>query len=507
MRLAPLLLTMATRPSRASARGPEHSPLALDFLFHPRSVAVAGVSPPERVEQGTFGGVSLAFYTSLLAMGFPEVHPVNPKYREVLGHRCYASVRDIPGPVDHVISCVPAHAVAGLVEDCIAKGVRSIHFFTAGFGETGDEERAELERRVVARARQAGIRVLGPNCMGLYVPASRLSFSPEFPREPGPISFISQSGGHATDLVQTAASRGVRFAKVVSYGNASDIDESALLTYLAHDPDTQVICAYVEGVKDGRRFLEALREAASRKPVVVLKGGRTAVGGRATLSHTGSLAGSMQVFDALLRLVGAIRVDSIEEMADACVAFQFLGVPEGPRVAVVGAGGGFSVYAADELTEAGLELPELPPETQEALRRFIPVAGTSVRNPVDTVTVFGEQLLYDTLSTVASAQNIDLVLLQLGFSLGRAQRDLPGAPSDEEWAQGLAAAVARARKAAGKPIGVVARTFPRRDVNERLLALVEACTARRVPVFLSLPSLARVMAKVVRWSRWRQAEA
>ncbi len=497
---------MAAGASRAEARGPDSDPLALDFLFRPRSVAVVGVSPPERLERGTFAGVSLAFLTALVEMGFPELYPVNPKYGEILGRRCYASVLDIPGPVDHVISCVPAHAVLGLVEDCIAKGVRSIHFFTAGFGETGEEERAELERRVVARAREAGIRVLGPNCMGLYVPASRLSFSPEFPRESGPISFISQSGGHATDLVQAAASRGVRFAKVVSYGNASDIDESELLSYLAHDPETRVICAYIEGVKDGRRFLAAMREAAARKPVVVLKGGRTAVGGRATLSHTGSLAGSMQVFDALLRQVGAIRVDSVEEMADACVAFQFLGVPDGPRVAVVGAGGGFSVYAADELTEAGLELPELPSETQEALRRFVPLAGTSVRNPVDTVTVFGEQLLYDTLSTVASASNIDVVLLQLGFGLGRAQRDLPGAPSDEQWARELASAVARARETTGKPIGVVARTFPKRDVNERLLALVEACIDRHVPLFLSLPGLARVIAKIVRWRRWHEVE-
>ncbi len=497
---------MAAGVSRAGARGPDSDPLALDFLFRPRSVAIAGISPPEHLERGTFGAVSLGFFTALLEMGFPEVHPVNPRHREILGRRCYSSIREIPGPVDHVISCVPAHAVPGLVEDCIAKGVRSIHFFTAGFGETGEEERADLERRVVARAREAGIRVLGPNCMGLYVPASRLSFSPEFPREAGPISFISQSGGHATDLVQAAASRGVRFAKVVSYGNASDIDESELLRYLAHDPDTKVVCAYIEGVKDGRRFLAAIGEAAARKPVVVLKGGRTAAGGRATLSHTGSLAGSMQVFDALLRQVGAVRADSVEEMADACVAFQFLGVPEGPRVAVVGAGGGFSVYAADELSEAGLELPELPAQTQAELRRFVPLAGTSVRNPVDTVTVFGEQMLYDTLRIVASAPNIDSVLLQLGFGLGRAQRDLPGAPSAEEWARQLASAVARAREDSGKPIGVVARTFPRRDVNERLMALVEACVECGVPLFLSLPGLARVLAKIVRWRRWHASQ-
>jgi acyl-CoA synthetase (NDP forming) len=286
---------------------------SLDDIFHPRSVAIAGVS----TQQPGFAGVGVGFLLSLMELGFPAVYPVNPKYQEIEGLRCYRSVLDIDGPVDHVISSVPARIVPQLVEDCIAKGVRSVHFFTAGFRETGDDEMADLEAQVVGRLTGADIRVFGPNCMGLYVPESKLAFMPGFPVESGPVGFISQSGGNAGEMVYTAAARGIRFSKVVSYGNASDIDESELLSYLATDTQTDVICAYIEGVKDGRRFFQALRQAASAKPAVVLKGGRTSAGSRAVMSHTASLAGSLEVFDSLCRQVNAVRVNSVEETTRA----------------------------------------------------------------------------------------------------------------------------------------------------------------------------------------------
>src|SRR6266542_2406469 len=293
------MTTAETRPGPAAT---------LDVIFHPRSVAIAGVS----TQQPGFAGVGLGFLLSLMELGFPAVYPVNPKYPEIEGLKCYASVLDIEGPVDHVISSVPARIVPQLVEDCITKDVRSVHFFTAGFRETGDDEMADLETQVVGRLTGAGIRVFGPNCMGLYVPESKLAFMPGFPTDAGPVGFISQSGGNAGEMVY----------EVVSYGNASDIDESELLSYLAGDPKTNVICAYIEGVKDGRRFLQALRDAAAAKPVVVLKGGRTASGTRAVMSHTASLAGSVAVFDSLFRQVNAVRVKSVDEMADLAVAFR-----------------------------------------------------------------------------------------------------------------------------------------------------------------------------------------
>src|SRR5438034_101983 len=281
---------------------------SLNDIFHPRSVAIAGVS----TLQPGFAGVGMGFLLSLMELRFPAVYPVNPKYQEIEGLRCYASVLDIDGPVDHVISSVPARIVPQLAEDCIAKGVRSVHFFTAGFRETGDDEMADLETQVVGRLTGSGIRVFGPNCRGLYVPESKLAFMPGFPAEVGPVGFISQSGGNAGEMVYTAAVRGIRFSKVVSYGNASDIDESELLSYLAADPQTDVICACIERVTDGRRFFEAMGEAAGVKPVVVLKGGRTASGTRAVMSHTARLAGSLAVFDSLCAQVNAVRVDSVD---------------------------------------------------------------------------------------------------------------------------------------------------------------------------------------------------
>ncbi|TMB67115.1 MAG: CoA-binding protein, partial [Chloroflexi bacterium] len=185
-----------------------------------------------------------------------------------------------------------------------------------------------------------------------------------------------------------------------------------------------VICAYIEGVKDGRRFFQAMREAARAKPVVVLKGGRTAAGTRAVMSHTASLAGSLDVFDSLCRQVNAVRVNSVEEMADLAVAFRYMSAPAGPGVAVVGGGGGFSVFAADEIDDAGLNCPVLPQNTQRALSEINPVAGTSVRNPVDTIAIFEPPKLEQTLRIIGEAENIDAILYHTSFSWGRGRRSM-----------------------------------------------------------------------------------
>ena len=488
------------KASRAKARG------GLDLLFRPRSVAVAGASPP----QPGFGGVGAGFVIALKDIGCPAVYPVNPSHQEIEGLKCYASLLEIEGPVDHVISSVPARVVASLVDDCIAKGVRSIHFFTAGFSETGEEELAELEAQVVRRAVDAGIRVIGPNCMGLYVPTSHLSFMPGFPVEPGNIAFISQSGGNAADMVFTSAARGIRFSKVVSYGNAADIDESELLDYLTDDPESEIICAYIEGVKDGRRFFQAMRKAAAAKPVIVLKGGRTEAGTRAVHSHTGSLAGSMRVFDALLRQVGAVRADSVQEMVDLAVAFRCAGLAEsgpgafsGPGVAVVGGGGGFSVFAADELDEAGLSCPVLPEATQQALREFHPVAGTSVRNPVDTIVIFDPAKLRETVGIIGSAENIHAVMFHISFSFGGWRRSASWF-DPQSYRERAVEALVQARAECGKPIIIVLR--PPLDVQamEQSMAFQELCWRADIPVFPSIPRAANAFAKLLRWSQARE---
>lgn len=478
---------------------PESTARGLDLIFHPRSVAIAGVS----TQQPGFAGVGLGFLLSLMEMSAsdgPAVYPVNPKYPEIEGLKCYASILDIEGPVDHVISSVPARIVPQLVEDCIAKGVRSVHFFTAGFRETGDAEMTDLEAQVVSRLTGAGIRVFGPNCMGLYVPESRLSFMPGFPAEPGPVGFISQSGGNAGEMVYTSAVRGIRFSKVVSYGNAADIDESELLSYLGGDAETELICAYIEGVKDGRRFFEAMRRAAAAKPLVVLKGGRTSAGTRAVMSHTASLAGSLEVFDSLCRQVNAVRVNSVEEMADLAVAFRFLNAPAGPGVAVVGGGGGFSVFAADEIDDAGLQCPVLPEHTQKALGGINPVAGTSVRNPVDTIAIFEPPKLEQTLRIIGEAENIDVIMYHTSFSWGRGRRSVAMLGADPiHYMQMQVQQMVKARDASGTPIVVVLR--PPLDVEsmERTAAFQEKCWRAGFPVYPTIPRAANAIAKTLRW--------
>ena len=480
--------------------GQEGDPSGLDYIFHPRSVAVVGASTQ-------FGpaGMGAAFLLSIQDMGFEGgLYPVNPKHQEVLGLKCYPSLLDIPGPVDHVIFSIPVQAVLDVVEDCIAKGVKTMHFFTAGFSETGEEEGAEVERQVVQRARQAGIRLIGPNCIGIYCPAAKLAFGPGSPRRPGPVGFLSQSGGNAADLLTIAAPRGIRFSKVISYGNAADLNESDFLEYLAEDPETEIIGAYIEGVKDGRRFFRAMRRASARKPLVILKGGRTESGDRAAFSHTASLAGSLAVLRALIRQVGAVEVNDLDELTDMLVIFRFFErPPAGRRVAIVGGGGGFSVYAADQVDEEGLKAPVLSQRVQEELRRFNPVAGTSVRNPVDTMAIMNPARLADTLRLVASDESVDVVLSHGGFGWGPGRVATAMGLDLSKLMEALVDALVRAREAVRKPIAVVMYTPPLLEATQYSLRFQERCWQEGFPVFPSIPRAAKAIARMVAWREAR----
>lgn len=463
----------------------------LDYIFHPRSVAIAGVSSTPQGGAGMGGG--MGFLDSIREMGFRgPLYPINPKASQIAGLPCYPSLRDAPGPVDHVISSVPAPVVPRLVEDAIATGVKTIHFFTAGFSETGEADRVELEQQAMARLRTAGIRVIGPNCMGLYVPSAGLSFMPGFPIESGHTAFISQSGANAGDFVRAAAARGVRFSKVVSYGNAADLNEADFFAYAADDPETHQIFAYIEGVRAGRRFVEALRHAARRKPVVILKGGRTAAGARAAASHTGSLAGSLDVFDALCRQSGALRVPTLDDLVDLAVAFHFLPPPAGKGVAVVGAGGGTSVLAADAIDAAGLEVPPLPEEVQAELRRFTPVAGTSVRNPLDVMSIFETEQFVTTMRLAAQADVIDMVLFHTNFDWRR--RGADGSRLNET-VQNLI----RAGEASPKPIAVSVKPALSSDGAVETISFMDACARAGIAVFPGIDRAARALAGLVRW--------
>ncbi|MBW2059925.1 MAG: CoA-binding protein [Deltaproteobacteria bacterium] len=349
----------------------------LEEILHPQSIAVVGASGNPHVP-------GYQFTACLLKYGFQgKVYPVNPKHSEIAGLKVYPDIREIPGSVDYVISSVPASQVLGLVKDCASKGVKALHLFTARFSETGRQEATELEQQILEEAKKGGIRIIGPNCMGLYYPRQGISFSDAMPKESGPVGLISQSGQLAEELGRYSALRAVYFSKAISYGNALDFNECDFLDYFAQDPETKFILMYVEGIRDGERFMNALRQAASIKPVAVLKGGRGMSGTRAAASHTASLAGSQKIWPTLVTQAGAVSAASPEELIDLAAAFTFLPPISSLRVGVAGGGGGASVLAADLCEEAGLDVIPLPAEIREELKRNGSAIWDWIGNPVD----------------------------------------------------------------------------------------------------------------------------
>ena len=350
----------------------------LDFVFSPRSIAIVGASsnPDSRANQN--------FLQPLLDFGYPgRIYPVNPYITEVMGLKAYANMQDIPEPVDYVICGIPALLTPGLIQDCVAARARVVNIYSAGFSETGEEEGIRLERELLRISRQSGVRLIGPNCLGIHCPTAGMTLESSIPKESGSTSFLSQSGGNARELILSGAERGIFLNKLVSYGNALDLNEADFLEYFARDEGTRIIAAYIEGIKQPQRFVQALREASVAKPVIVLKGGKTEAGTGAVNSHTGSLSGSKETWDTLCRQTGAMQVHDLEEMVDAIMAFSCLKPPRGRRIGIVGIGGGASVQAADDCENAHLLVPALPPELRQELRRFNPPAGTGLRNPVD----------------------------------------------------------------------------------------------------------------------------
>ncbi len=357
------------------------------------------------------------FGSALLEFGYKgKIYFVNPKYAEFLGRRVYPSLRAIPGTVDYVISCVPASEVLGILNDCPQKGVKAVHLFTARFSETGRQDAIELEQEILRVARKHGIRIIGPNCIGFYDPSQGISMANELPKEPGPVALLSQSGGVLRQVPTISALRGVYFSKGISYGNALDLNESDFLEYLVQDPATRIIMMYIEGVKDGRRFFNTLRQATSAKPVIILKGGRGKSGTIAAASHTAAIAGSMRIWETLIRQTRAVSAASIDEMIDIAAAFRFLPPMRGLRAGVIGGGGGgASVLAADECEEAGLEVIPQPEEIREELKRKGSPVWDWIGNPVDmSIDWANPEFINIMLELMARNPNFDLLITALG---------------------------------------------------------------------------------------------
>jgi len=470
----------------------------LDAIFNPRSIAIVGVST--KAVSGELGGN--AYLEAMIACGFKgELYPVNPKGGEVRGLKVYPSVRDIPGPVDYVISAIPARGALQLTRDCAAKGVKAMHFFTSGFSELGQPEGIKLEKDVLAIAREHGIRVVGPNCMGVYCPSSGVSFLADLTNASGNVGAICQSGGNAIYLAREAARRGVRFSKVVSYGNASDVNECDLMEYMADDPDTGIIMAYIEGVKDGPRFKAALERAARNKPVIVLKVGVTESGARAAASHTGSLAGSNRIWDALLQQVNAVRTDTIEEWIDMAVTFSFFDKPAGRRVALLGLGGGATVLAGDEATKEGLVISAFPAEMRRRTAALLGAeAGTIINNPMDLSAEAWEVGYYPVLKVFSEYSDVDLSIVHL--SLGLIAR--PPQTHREIWDK-LVDDIVRAYKDFGKPVVVVIQMMTSADHYCWMLEARKKCYEAGIAVYNSIRHASRSTNRLLRYYERKNA--
>ena len=376
----------------------------LRAVFEPRAVAIVGASDQP-------GKVGTTLMTNLA--GFEgEVVPISSSRDEVAGRAAFKRLRDVPGGVDLAVAAVPAKAVPGVVEDAVAAGAGALVVLSGGFAETG-EDGAELQARVVAAARAGGLRIVGPNCLGVQNCATGLnaSMAAGTPDVAGGISLATQSGAYGMAVYMLGLEQRMGFAKVYAAGNKADVTDAELLAYLGDDDQTRVVCFFVESLSDARGFVEVAREVSARKPVLVTKTGRTAAGARAALSHTAALAGDAAIWRAALDQVGAVVADSGLEMMDAARALDWQPVPRGPRVAIITNSGGTGVELSDLFSEQGLEVPELSEGLQRELAEALPAFG-SARNPVDLTTAWARfaELYPLALDRLARSGEVDIVV-------------------------------------------------------------------------------------------------
>ncbi|MBN1496444.1 MAG: CoA-binding protein [Spirochaetes bacterium] len=484
-----------------------HEPL--DRMFNPKSIAIVGVSS---------GGFSFgrSILLSHLAIGYEgTLYPVNRRGGTVEGLTAYPSIEDIPGAIDFAIIAVPAPHVPAAVEACRQKGAVGAEILSAGFRETGTPEGRALEDEVRAIA-DRGIRVVGPNCFGIYCPKSGQTLlpGPNLSREPGGVAFLSQSGGHAVDFSLIGTWRGVRFSKVVSFGNGCDLRETEMLRYLTQDAETMVICMYIEGLADGPHFLSALKAAAMVKPVLVIKGGLSDSGGRAAASHTGSMGGQKRIWEAALRQSGAIMLESVEELADASLAFTLLPPRTYRGCSIVGGGGALGIAAADAAESLGLAIPPLRPDLAESVMELLPKPGSSAANPIDVANPFvPARTIKEILLRASEDDKIDLHILVFLIYHFKAQKDVMGVENLKDFvpSEEMADACREARELTNKPVVLV---MPNYRQEEDALDLEKVVRETRrlfleagIPVYDDVRNALRAVASVSRYYRRRAARA
>lgn len=372
----------------------------LDSFFKPKSIAVVGASKDSRK-------IGHAALKNILISDYPcDLYPINPHEEEILGLKCYHKLTDVPKPIDLVLICVPAKIVPQIVRDSIEKKVKHIIIISSGFSEVGNRK---LEEEIQDLIKDTKIRVLGPNTMGYKNASDGVDASFVFgePRK-GNLSLISQSGALGIGMIYLANNEFVGVSKIIGVGNKLDIDDDDLIEYFSRDPDTKVIGLYIEAVKDGRKFMNSIK--ACRKPVLVVKAGRSKAGARATTSHTGSMAGSDQIYSAAIKQAGGIRCRDIVELFDIARALAGQPPMRGNRVGIITNGGGLGILLTDACEDNGLHVPKLSDETYEKIDKILPEL-VKPNNPVDLVADAGFYRYESATKAMLEDENIDGVIV------------------------------------------------------------------------------------------------
>ncbi len=450
----------------------------IERFFSPQSIAVAGASRnPRKLGYVILDNLQRGRYAGAL-------FPVNPTAERILGLTTYRTMLDLPDTPDLAILTVPARAVAEVLEQCGERGVRAAVLVTAGFRETGPEGR-EAEEELLTIARRRGIRLVGPNSVGIVNTAVGMNatFAETVPFQ-YEVSMFSQSGAVATAILDWARSINVGFSKFVSLGNMADLNEVDFLEYLGRDPETKLIVGYLEGITDGRRLFEVARDVTPSKPVILMKVGGTEAGARAARSHTGALASSEAVVDAAFSQAGIIRATTMAEFFDHVLCFSYAPLPRGPRVAIVTNAGGPGVMAADALERFGLQLAQLAPETGAGLASALPPAAATA-NPVDVLGDAGSDRYQAALELVRDDPGVDGIIALL----------TPQRVTEPEQTARVISYLAREQ---AKPLLAV---FMGGDAVSRARSLLDEA---QVPVYAYPERAVRALAALVRYSRYRQ---
>ncbi|MFA5105932.1 MAG: CoA-binding protein [Candidatus Micrarchaeia archaeon] len=446
----------------------------LDRIFNPRNMAVIGAShDPTKI-----GHVVLK---NFMDGGFPgQLYPVNPSSSEVLGLKCYKSVKDISGRVDCAVIAIPAKFVPAALDECGQKGVPAAVVISGGFAEVGN---TELEAQLVSIAAKHGISVIGPNCMGILNPSKRVDsiFLPIYKLgrpHVGEISFISQSGAVGGCIIDLAARAGIGISKFVSYGNASVVNECDLLEYLAADNETKIIVSYLEGVKDGPRFLRLASKITKKKPIIALKSGKTRSGARAAKSHTAAMAGSAVAYEAVFRQAKITEAQTLDELFDFAKMFS-QPICCGRRIAIITNGGGNGVLAADSVDQSGLELSQYSPETEKLMRGLLP-AYANVGNPLDLIGDADALRFEQAINACMNDHNVDAIVVNILFQT---------AAIDTR----VVSSIVKANNLEKKPIAVVATGGEYTEMHRRIL------DGYGIPTYQSPSSAINALSKFVEY--------